>query len=328
MCTAISYKTNNHYFGRNLDWEFSFGEKIVITPRKYPFHFGAEAPLSAHYAIIGMALVENDYPLYFDATNEFGLSMAGLNFPGNAFYHEPKEDTLNIASYELIPWILCRCKTVDEAIEELKTISITNQAFSKEFPPTPLHWIVADRHKSITVEATVSGLHIHKNPWGVLTNNPPFEYHLHNMCNYLNLSASEPINKFAGKLPVRPYSRGMSAIGLPGDFSSASRFVRAAFIKWNSISAPAEEDSVTQFFHILSLAEQPAGCVRSENGNEKTIYTSCCNTDEGIYYYTTYENRRITAISLHDVDLDSNVLAAHPLIRTQSINIGKIQQII
>lgn len=325
MCTAISYKTNNHYFGRNLDWDFSFGEKIVITPRKYPFSFSAASPLSDHYAIIGMALIENQYPLYFDATNEHGLSMAGLNFPGNAFYKEPKNNARNIASYELIPWILSRCKDVSDAMDELNTITITNQAFTKELPPTPLHWIVADRNKSITVEATVSGLHIYKNPWGVLTNNPPFEYHIHNMCNYLNLSAEEPDSKFAGRLPIRPYSRGMNAIGLPGDFSSASRFVRAAFIKWNSVSSTTEEDSVTQFFHILSLAEQPVGCVRSESGNERTLYTSCCNTDKGIYYYTTYENRQITSISMYDVNLDTDKLISHALIRKQHINKGRIQ---
>lgn len=325
MCTAISYKTNNHYFGRNLDWETSFGEKVVITPRNYPFHFSRTGFLPTHYAMIGMALIENQYPLYFDATNEFGLSMAGLNFPGNAFYKDAEEGTINVASYELIPWILCRCKTVSEAAEELEKVTITNQAFTEALPPTPLHWIVSDRNKSITVEATADGLHIHKNPWGVLTNNPPFEYHAHNMCNYLNLSASEPTNKFAGKVPVRPYSRGTNAIGLPGDFSSASRFVRAAFIKWNSMSDTTEENSVTQFFHILSLVEQPAGCVRSEEDYERTIYTSCCNTDKGIYYYTTYENRQITAVSMKDANLDSDTLTSHELTRKQCFQKGKTQ---
>lgn len=323
MCTAISYKTNCHYFGRNLDWESSFGEKVVITPRNYPFHFSMVAPLPTHYAMIGMALIENQYPLYFDATNEFGLSMAGLNFPGNAFYKDPQEGAENVASYELIPWVLCRCKTVSEAVDDLKKVTITNLSFNESLSPSPLHWIIADRNKSITVEATADGLHIHKNPWGVLTNNPPFEYHVHNMCNYLNLSASEPDSKFADKVPLRPYSRGMNAIGLPGDFSSASRFVRAAFIKWNLMSNTTEEDSVTQFFHTLSLVEQPAGCVRLEKGFERTIYTSCCNTDKGIYYYTTYENRQITAVSMNDINLDSNTLTSHELTRAQSFQKGK-----
>lgn len=319
MCTAISYKTNNHYFGRNLDWTTSFGEQVVITPRNYPFHFPCGSTTTDHPAIIGMALIEDNYPLYFDATNEFGLSMAGLNFPGNAVYHAPRNDSVNIASYELIPWILCQCKNVQEAVGKLEKITITNKAFSKNLSPTPLHWALADRDKSITIEASYDGVHIYKNPWGVLTNNPPFEYHIHNMCNYLNLSASEPDNKFADKVPLRPYSRGMNAVGLPGDFSSASRFVRAAFIKWNAVSESTEEESVTQFFHILSHVAQPAGCVRTAQGYEKTIYTSCCNTDKGIYYYTTYENRQITAVSLRNYNLDSRDLKSYDLVRTQNV---------
>ena len=78
MCTAISYKTSDHYFGRNLDWEFSFGEKITITPRNFKLRFKNQPDVKNHYAIIGMALTENNYPLYFDATNEHGLSIAGL----------------------------------------------------------------------------------------------------------------------------------------------------------------------------------------------------------------------------------------------------------
>jgi len=319
MCTAISFKTNTHYFGRNLDWESSFWESVVITPRNYPFIFSNGDTAATHAAIIGMALTENQYPLYFDATNEFGLSMAGLNFPGNAFYKEETEGSVDVASYELIPWILCRCKNVPEAIEELNKITISNKSFSKTIPPTPLHWMIADRNKSITVEAVIEGVRIHKNPWGVLTNNPPFEYHLQNMCNYLNLSASEPEYKFADRIPLRPYSRGMNAIGLPGDFSSASRFVRAAFIKANAICGAGEEESITQFFHILSHVAQPAGCVQTENGYEKTIYSCCCNTDKGIYYYTTCENRQITAVSMHDVDLDSSNIFSHALIRKQNV---------
>ena len=323
MCTAISFKTNDHYFGRNLDWEHSFGEEVVICPRNYPFTFSNTKVLGQHYAIIGVALVKNDYPLYFDATNEHGLSMAGLYFPGNALYQSPVENGVNVASYELIPWILCQCQNVSEAIVEINQISITNQAFSLQLQPSALHWIIADRDRCITLEITANGTHVHKNPWGVLTNNPPFEYHAYNICNFLNISSAEASNKFAPKIPMRPYSRGMNAIGLPGDYSSASRFVRAAFIKLNSDPCPTDEASITQFFHILSSTEQSAGCTKTESGTERTIYTSCCNTDKCVYYYTTYENRQITAVAMHDFDLNTTALISQPLIRSQSIHFTK-----
>ena len=114
MCTAVSYRTKDHYFGRNLDLEMSYGERVIITPRKYEFRFLYEGTVSEHYAIIGMGIVKNDYPLYFDATNEAGLSIAGLNFPDNAIYYPNKQGFVNIASYELIPWILSKCKNIFE----------------------------------------------------------------------------------------------------------------------------------------------------------------------------------------------------------------------
>ena len=106
MCTAATYKTKDFYFGRTLDYEFSYGDQIVITPRNYAFNFRHVGDMKNHYAIIGMAHVAEDYPLYYDAMNEKGVAMAGLNFVGNAVYAEIKPDVENIAQFEFIPWIL------------------------------------------------------------------------------------------------------------------------------------------------------------------------------------------------------------------------------
>ena len=103
MCTAISYKTDAHYFGRNLDLERGYGECVVITPRYCPLPLRHLPDLTEHYAMIGTAAVAQGYPLYFEATNERGLSMAGLNFPGNAHYAEVADGHDNVASFELIP---------------------------------------------------------------------------------------------------------------------------------------------------------------------------------------------------------------------------------
>ena len=115
MCTAISYKTQDHYFGRNRDLEYSYEESVTITPRNFPFAFRKEATMEKHYAIIGVAYVHSEYPLYYDAVNEKGLGMASLNFPGNAVYQHEKEGTYNVTPFELIPWVLGQCKNVQEA---------------------------------------------------------------------------------------------------------------------------------------------------------------------------------------------------------------------
>ena len=321
MCTAVNYKTKNHYFGRTLDYEMSYGEMIAITPRKYSFKFRKTGVLNSHYAIIGMAAVVEGYPLYYDATNEKGLSMAGLNFPGNADYKIEEKDKDNVAPFEFIPWILGQCASVDEAINLLNKLNLVKINFSEELPLSPLHWIISDRNKSITVESVKDGLKIYDNPIGVLTNNPPFDMQMFNLNNYMGLSNNEPVNNFSKEINLNTYSRGMGAIGLPGDLSSASRFVRATFTKLNSISGDTESESISQFFHILGAVAQQRGCVLVEKDKyEITIYTSCCNTDKGIYYYTTYENNQISAVDMHKENLEGKKVITYPLIKIQQIN--------
>ena len=320
MCTAATYQTRGHYFGRNLDLEFSFNETVTITPRHYPFSFRHAKQLEQHYAMIGMAYVCGGYPLYYDATNEKGLSMAGLNFPGNADYKPFADGCDNIAPFEFIPWILGQCATVAEARVLLDRLNLLEENFSGELPLTPLHWIIADHKCAITVESVKDGLKVYENPVGILTNNPPFDYHMTNLANYMHLGTETPVNAFAPSLPLHPYSRGMGALGLPGDLSSASRFVRAAFVKLNSRSDDSESASVTQFFHILGAGEQQRGCVHMGGGKfEVTVYSSCCNTDRGIYYYTTYENHRITGVDMHREDLGGKALISYPLITGEQI---------
>ena len=319
MCTAASYKTKDHYFGRNLDYEFSYGEQVTVTPRNYPFRFRRMGPMPSHYAMIGMAAVQDDCPLYFDATNEKGLSMAGLNFPGNADYKPLDPDRDNVGSFEFIPWILSQCATVAQAREKLARLNLWNEGFSPDLPPSPLHWMISDRDESIVVESVKDGLKVYDDPVGVMTNNPTFDYHLTNLANYMAVSRADPVNNMAPDLPLAPYSRGMGGLGIPGDLSSASRFVKAAFTRLNSRTGDSESESVSQFFHILGSVAQQKGCCQVAHGFEYTIYSSCCNTDRGIYYYTTYENSQITAVDMFREDLDGSGLVCYPLIQGQQI---------
>lgn len=322
MCTAITLTTHDHYFGRNLDLEYSYIETITITPRNFPFAFRQKDTLYQHYSMIGTAFVQDNYPLYYDASNEKGLSMAGLNFPENAYYFPPQEEKDNIAPYEFIPWILGQCATVAEARVLLHRLSLLNEPFSASLPLSPLHWIIADKNESIIVESLKNGLQIHDNPVGVLTNNPPFEMQLFHLNNYMNLSNDQPENHFSKNLDLKKYSNGMGAIGLPGDWSSQSRFVRAGFSKMNSRCGNSEEESVNQFFHLLGSVEFPRGCVEMEKDvYEITVYSSCCNTDRGIYYYKTYENFCITAVDMHHENLESTELICYPMSKTTEFHL-------
>ena len=320
MCTAATYKTKDFYFGRTLDYEFSYGDEITITPRNYIFEFRHMEKLSSHYAIIGMAHVAGDYPLYYDAVNEKGLGMAGLNFVGNAVYNEVENGKENVAQFEFIPWILSKCATVQEAKDLLKKINLVKTPFSEMLPCAQLHWIIADKEAAITVESMADGLHVWDNPAGVLTNNPPFDQQMFMLNNYMHLSPRQPENHFSESLGLKTYSRGMGALGLPGDLSSASRFARVAFVKDHSFSGDSEEESVSQFFHILGSVDQQRGCCEVEPGKyEITLYTSCCNCDKGIYYYTTYENHQISAVNMHHEDLDGTMPVRYPVLQGEKI---------
>ena len=317
MCTAINFKGVLNYFGRNLDFEYSFNEKVIITPRNFQFRFLK----GKHYAIIGMGVEEENYPLYFDAANEKGVCMAGLNFPDNCAYKQEREGYKNIPSYDFISYILSTCKDMDEVRKALKNINITDTPFSAKLTPSPLHWIISFKGESLTVESVAEGIKVYENPIGVLTNNPPFDYHISNLSNYMNLSAAPAENRFAPDTDIKEYSRGMGAMGLPGDLSSSSRFVRAAFVKFNSVCEDTESGSISQFFHILESVGQVRGANRLQGHvYEITVYSSCINADKGIYYYKTYDNSEINAVDMNREELDGRGLICYPLKTQTQIN--------
>ena len=319
MCTAVTYTTKDTYFGRTLDYEIAFGQEVLITPRNFSFLFRHGETIRRHYAMVGMGVNAQGYPLYFDGVNEKGLAMAGLNFVGNVVYGKPAPGKDNIAAFELIPWILGQCASVAEAKKLLTNLQLTDTAFSPEYPPARLHWILADEKGSAVVEAMADGLHIYDNPVGVLTNDPPFPMQLFRLNDFAHLSPNDPRSPRFGSVPLTAYSRGMGALGLPGDGSSMSRFLRAAFTKMHACSGTSESESVGQFFHILGSVEQIRGCCRVEDQNVITHYTSCCNLSRGIYYYTTYGNRCITAVDMHLADLEKKSLQVFPLVETERI---------
>ncbi len=311
MCTAISLNKKHHFFGRNLDLEKRYRESITIMPRNYIIKYRNGFIEQRHYAMIGTATVTDNYPLYYDATNEFGLSIAGLNFVGNAFLNINDDNKINLAPYELIPFLLGKSKTVNECEKLIKKINLVDIPFSEGLQNSELHWLIADKNECIVLEIMREGIKIHKNPVGILTNNPPFEYQMMNLNNYINLTAAEPTNRFSKALNLKAYSKGMGAIGIPGDLSSMSRFVRASFTKLNAVIPDDKTTCMNQMFHILASVEQPEGSVKVGDKFERTQYSSCCDMDECIYYYRTYENSRINAIKMYSEDVECDHLISY-----------------
>ncbi|MCI9493502.1 MAG: choloylglycine hydrolase family protein [Lachnospiraceae bacterium] len=321
MCTSIAMKTNDFYFGRTMDLEYNFNECVVFTPRNYPVPFRKMGMMKRHYALLGMATVMNGFPLYAEAANEKGLCIAGLNFPDNAYYPpDEKENCSNISPFELILWLLGKCASVQEAKELLATTHFIHIPFNSDTPLAPLHWHIADRESSFVLELTKDGTGVFDNPLGVLTNNPAFPFQLTNSCQYMNLTANTPSNCFSVDVGLKPFGQGLGSFGLPGDFSPASRFVKASYLALNSVCEEDEQSSIAQFFHLLDSVSMVRGSVvTKENRYDLTLYSCCINADKGIYYYKTYSNNQLSAVCMGRENLNGCKIKKFPLRTTQQI---------
>ncbi len=347
MCTAISFTSKEHYFGRNLDLDRTYGEEVAVMPRKFPLTFRKSVSYREGYAIIGMATVaessENEnfkehggLPLFYDAVNEHGLAIAGLNFPHNAYYPplvdckaqshplrslSDQNNKYTVAPFEVIPWILRQCKTVTEAVGLMKKTTVADISFSSSLSTTPLHWMISDKEQDAVIEPMRNGLKLYVNPVGVLTNNPPFPYQLENLKKYRELKTYNPKTPSVSEDAYTSYSYGLGALGLPGDVSSKSRFIRADFVRRNALSEKGELSSVGQLFHLLSSVEVVKGACKTDEGNDHfTVYSSCMNTERGIYYYTTYGNRQISCVDMRKTDLNGKRLSRFALLKEENIH--------
>lgn len=283
MCTSVALRRSELFFGRNMDIDYSFDERVVVTPENFPLYFKKMPPCEKHYAIIGMAAVADNYPLYAEGMNENGLCMAALKFEGNAYYcSEDVKGKSMAAPYELIPFVLGKCRNLTETKALLRETDIADIPFKEQLPLSPLHWHIADKSGSIVVERTREGLNIYDNPADVLTNNPPFPFHLHNISLYSQLSPQYECisNGFS------PFGAGFCTVGLPGDFSSPSRFVKAHYLLKNSSETI---DGTAQLFHILENTAIPCGAVLNMDGkNHYTTYSCCMDTEKKSYFFKTY----------------------------------------
>lgn len=309
MCTGIRFTAANGtmFFGRNLDWSFSYGEEVLITPRGFdlPGAFGHHLPMK--HATIGMGITHEGFPLYFDCANEQGLAVAGLNFPGYACYEEqPVEGKTNIAAYEFPLWVASQFETVDQVEEALSDVAIVGVSVAG-YPISLLHWFIADAARSIVVEYTAEGLQVFHDDVDVLANQPGFAWHRENLRNYISLTSDVPEAAHWRGAELTPYGSGSGMRGLPGDYYSPSRFVRVAYLNANYPVQDTEQANVSRLFHTLSGVAMIDGAARMSDGKfEKTLYTGGFSAATNTYYYNTYDDFAIKAFAMQDYNLSGS----------------------
>ncbi|MBR3365798.1 choloylglycine hydrolase [Candidatus Saccharibacteria bacterium] len=312
MCTGVRFSDDkgNMYFGRNLDWSVGYGEKIVVTPKGYTYNSAFLGSSNPKSAIIGMAIIQENVPLYFDCANEDGLAIAGLNFPGYAQYEPNAVDgKTNVAAYEFPLWVAMNFSTVDEVENALKNVAIVAKPINDKFPVSMLHWIIGDKDRSIVVEYTPAGMQIFHNDVDVLTNQPGYGWHKENLRNYMNLTSPQPEKVTWGKTEMTAFGSGSLMRGLPGDYYSPSRFVRVAYLNTHYPVKSTEEENVSRLFHTLTGVAMIDGAAAMASGDfEKTVYTGGYSTATKTYYYNTYEDPAIKKASLSDFDVNGSDL--------------------
>lgn len=326
MCTALTLKTRQCeiLFGRNLDYIVNFNQSVHLIPRNYKWLNGATGQNEyVKYAILGMGTVFDKFPYLADGFNEKGLGCAALYFPGYASYNKNlNEDKINLSPYDIILWILGNFKTVEEVAVAFKEVNIVDTPRIGKNIPTEYHWIVTDnRGKSIVIEKTKEKLSVYQNKLGILTNSPTFDWQTTNLNQYIPLTPNQPSDVCWSGQKLIPLGQGLGALGMPGDNTPPSRFVRIAFTK-NFIPTPINEKrGIIEFFNALNTVFEVNGSLITPDGlSETTLYTSCMNLQKKIYYYNTYYNNRINAVIMRDEDLDSKQIINYPYINSLDIN--------
>lgn len=326
MCTGLALETKDglHLFGRNMDIEYSFNQSIIFIPRNFKcVNKSNKKELITKYAVLGMGTIFDDYPTFADGMNEKGLGCAGLNFPVYVSYSkEDIEGKTNIPVYNFLLWVLANFSSVEEVKEALKNANIVDIPISENIPNTTLHWMISDiTGKSIVVEQTKEKLNVFDNNIGVLTNSPTFDWHVANLNQYVGLRYNQVPEFKLGDQSLTALGQGTGLVGLPGDFTPASRFIRVAFLRDAMIKNDKDSIDLIEFFHILNNVAMVRGSTRTvEEKSDLTQYTSCMCLEKGIYYYNTYENNQINAIDMNKENLDGNEIKTYKHNKTLSIN--------
>ncbi|KTC66305.1 choloylglycine hydrolase (plasmid) [Legionella adelaidensis] len=316
-CTGIELKTVNGTFinGRTVEFGEDLDLKGIVIPRNYHFHGtlpdgSAGLDYVSKYAAIGAGTFTEN--VIVDGINEQGVSVGVFYFPGYAGYTQVDDNnhTNALSPTEFPNWILTQFSSVEEVKNNLKNIVIVNTAPPGWGKVPPFHFVVYDKSgKSIVIEPIMGTLRVYDNPLGVITNSPTFDWHLTNLSNFVNLSPLNAPTKTIDGIHIEQLGQGSGLLGMPGDFTPPSRFIRAAIFSKTAIPAKTNEQAVQQAFHILNQFDIPVGSVRaSENKNmiaEYTLATTVKDPENGSYYFRTFDDQTIRKASLKNYDLNA-----------------------
>lgn len=308
MCTCITLRSddNKHLLARTMDFSFELDAEMGVFPRKSKLNFSLTDSVEEHYAFLGLTKDVGNYYLA-DGLNEHGLSAAALYFEGYAKYIAKEEAVKEmLAPHELVMWMLAKCKDVKEVIEQFDLIDIVDEKISFLGVTTPLHWVFADASgDSVVIEIVSSGMNIHENKLGVLTNSPDYNWHLTNVRNYIGLDQHQvPAREMFG-MEFTPFGQGSGTFGLPGDFTPPSRFIKTLYAKLSAKKVSSADQLVISAAHILNGVDIPKGSVITQRDTiDYTQYTAYILLNESKYYYRLYDSLEIVEVNLKDYDLD------------------------
>jgi choloylglycine hydrolase len=330
-CTGICIKPKDGavIHARTLEFAFDFSSNVIVIPRN--MDIVGTAPENqpglkwkTKYGIVGANAF--DKPVIVDGLNEKGLAVGIFYLPGYAKYQETSARDINntISPWELPLYLLSGCDSVKEAVEAAQEIKVGEVIEPNLGFVPPFHFVVHDADGKCVVLEYINGeLKVHEDPIGVITNSPTFDWHITNLCNYINLSVTNvPPIEISG-IKVSSIGQGSGMLGLPGDFTPPSRFIRAVVFSQSALPVETAQEGVLQAFHILNQFDIPKGAAReSDKGKvtaDYTLWTSASDLKNLRFYFHTFENRRIRMIDLKKMDLNANDV--------KTISMGQIEDI-
>ncbi len=316
-CTGIrlTAEDGSVIHARTLEFAVDIDSDVIVVPRGYS-RIGSTPDgkdglkWKSKYASVGANGVE--MPFIFDGFNEKGLAIGLFYFPGTAKYmdYQATDAGKTIAPWEIGSWILENFATVEEVKENAAKIVVPEVVFEAWGFTPPVHYVVHDASgKSIVIEYVGGKLNIHDDPLGVLTNSPAFDWHMTNLRNYVNFSLVNVSPVQLGPVTLTPLGQGSGMLGLPGDFTPPSRFIRAAAFSQSVLPSKTGRDAVIEAFHILNNFDIPKGAARDhekdEHGNilaDYTLWTSASDLKARQFFFRTYANSRIRMVDLKKID--------------------------
>ena len=314
-CTGINIQSITGSFVLARTYEWGNGEMdgmIEIVPRNTSYT--ATTPEGKNgmtwkneYGYVG--ITSGLTPYINEGLNEKGLNVGMFFLPDYAKYpaFDPSEKDKTVSELELSRYLLSTCATCEEVKEKLAQIHITG-VFQKELNSAPpIHWRVGDKNgQSIIIECTEGAVHVYQNEVGVLTNSPDYPWHLKNLNNYVNLHSDAPSPFKMREQTIRPFGAGSGLLGLPGDYTPASRFIKAAFLLNNSRTPISSYQAITLCFTILANFDIPISAefspANAPDIPSATQWTSVVNVSEGVLYYRTMYNYAIRKIDINKID--------------------------